>query len=68
MISVEPKQNLNPLCKFIRKDKRLTHLNLSGMLKTIKQVRLMVQCIKKADSLLAVHLSHTPIINSNRKI
>ena len=38
------------------------------MLRTDQQVKTVIKCIKKADSILAVHLSNTPIISTSRKI
>ena len=68
MISISKKKKLVALYKFLRRNTRLTHLNLSGMFKTVSQVRFIIKGIAKADSLLVLHISHTPCVSSNRQI
>ena len=63
MISIGKKKKLVALYKFFRRNTRLTHLNFSGMFKTVDQVKFIIKGIAKADSLLALHMSHTPVIN-----
>lgn len=58
----------NGLRKFIRNNSRLVHLDLSGMFKSVYHVRKIIKAIKKSKTLLAVHLSHTPVIDSNLKL
>ena len=68
MTAVSPKQNLSALQCFLRKNRRLLHADLSGMVHTVEQVRRIIKSIKKAEALLALHISHTPIISSSRQL
>ena len=53
---------------FIRRNKRLLHLNLSGIFKLASQVKQIVKSIKTSETLLSVHLSHTPIIPRDKQL
>ena len=68
MTAVSPKQNLSGLQCFLRNNKRLLHVDLSGMVHTVEQVRQTIKSVKKSETLLALHLSHTPIISSSRRL
>ena len=39
MLAIDPKQNLKGLKMFIRRNKRLLHLNLNGIFKEVQQVK-----------------------------
>ena len=38
------------------------------MLQTVEQVRSIIKGIKKAEALLALHLSHTPVISNSQEL
>ena len=44
------------------------HLNLTGIFKQVNQVKQIVKSIKTSETLLSVHLSHTPIIPRDKKL
>ena len=56
------------LKKFIKNNLCLLHLDFSGMFKTATQVRSIIKVVKKHQTLLALHLSHTPFINTNKRL
>ena len=66
MTSLHDDTDLRPLLKFIRKNCRLICLDFSGMFKTASQVKNIIKAIKKDQTLLSLHLSHTPIIQSDK--
>ena len=66
MLAVDKDNDLTGLKRFIKFNKRLLHLNFTGLLKTQKQVIGVVKAIKINTTLLAVHLSHTPVITKSK--
>lgn len=68
MTALHYRQDLTNLKKFIRKNHSLLHLDFSGMFKTAEQVKSIVKAFKKHQTLLAVHLSHTPFIVSDTRL
>ena len=68
MTSVGEEMDLVELRRFIRKNPNLLHLNLSGMFKTVEHVSSIVKAIAKNDSLLALHLSNTPVITQDERL
>ena len=68
MTAIKPTQSVKSLYQFIRQNKRLIHLNLSGMLHSEKQVRSIIKAISKSETLLALHLSHTQIIQESQPL
>ena len=65
MTAIKASQKLSNLIQFIRQNKRLLHLNVSGMLQTEEQVRQLIKSVSKSETLLALHLSHTQIISAS---
>ena len=65
MTSLHPDTDLAPLMRFIKKCQRLIHLDFSGMFKTDAQVISVIKKIKNHQTLLSLHLSHTPIISTS---
>ena len=66
MTSVNENTDLRYLKKFIRCNMSMLHLDLSGMFKTAEQVQGIVKAIAKNDTLLALHLSNTPVIRREK--
>ena len=65
MTAIKATQKLTSLIQFIRQNKRLLHLNVSGMLQTEEQVRHLIKSVSKSETLLALHLSHTQIVSAS---
>ena len=68
MLALDRDQDITGFKKFIRRNQRLLHLNLTGLLRTREQVAKVVKAIKASETLLAVHLSHTPIITKSKQL
>ena len=68
MTAIKASQKVTALMQFIRQNKRLLHLNVSGVLQTEEQVRLLIKSISKSETLLALHLSHTQIIAASQPL
>ncbi len=68
MISVNENMNIMKLKEFIRENHRLLDINLSGMFKTAKHVKGIIKTIKKQPTVLALHLSNTPIIEEDLRL
>ena len=68
MLPIDKDDDLKGLKKFIKFNKRLLHLNFTGLLRTSKQVIGVIKAIKVNSTLLAVHLSHTPAITKNKQL
>ena len=68
MLAISKKQRVDGFKKFIRLNKRLLHLNLTGLFKSPMQVKAIVKSIKASATLLAVHLSHTPVITKSKQL
>ena len=68
MLAIDKKNELRGLKKFIKFNKRLLHCNFTGILKTQKQVIGVIKAIKVNLTLLAVHLSHTPVITKSKQL
>ena len=66
MLAIDKDDELKGLKKFIKFNKRLIHLNFTGLLKTEKQVVGVIKAIKVNTTLLSVHLSHTQAIIKNK--
>lgn len=62
MTSVNEGMNIKKLKQFIKENERLIHLDLSGVFKTADHVKQIIKAIKRSETLLAVHLSHTQVI------
>lgn len=53
---------------FIRQNANLQHLDISGLLMTVEQVRRVVKKFKKSQALIAVHLSDTSCLSQSYEI
>ena len=62
---VSKTDNIKPLEWFIRQNYSLQYLDLSGVLQTPLQVQRVVKKFKKSQSIISVHLSHTPVIKQD---
>ena len=68
MVTVGEGVKLPKLKEFIRENDRLLHLDLSGMFKLAEHVREIIKAVTKSASLLALHLSHTLVIEDDLKL
>ena len=53
---------------FVRQNSELMHLDLSGVCQTHTQVKRIIKKAKKSLSLIAVHLSFTPVVYLNNNV
>jgi hypothetical protein len=68
MIAVPENQSLTTMCKWIRMNESLLHLDLSGVLRTASQVISVVKAVKKQRTILSLHLSGTQVIKEDKKL
>ena len=59
--------NIQPLTRWIRTHNVL-HLDFSGMFTSDVHVRKVMKAVKKSKTLLAIHLSNTPVLFQNAKL
>lgn len=55
--------DITPLKRFIRRNTNLTHIDLSGLLHSKKQVVAIIKAVKNSLSLQSLHLNYTSVIN-----
>lgn len=65
---VKEDDDVKDLGNFVRQNFNLQHLDLSGVLRTETQVQKIVKKAKKAQSLVSLHLNHTPCIQRNENL
>jgi hypothetical protein len=67
MSTITNKVKFGLLCSYIRQGP-LIHLDCSGMLNDHKQVIKLIKAVSRSPTLLALHLSNTPLIVNDCKL
>jgi len=68
MTAIHSTCNVKSLTRWVRRSDKLLHLDVSGVLKTSKQVRSLIKAVKKQGTILAVHLNDTPVISLDKSL